>query len=166
MRRADGAEPWPGYHDDLEMQVALVDSIVGEGGRSIAEGGELADLLAALPRDMSVHLDPIEWAAGPAPWGVSTMIARRIMLTERHPEPAGPAYPDGWEGFVPGLELQTVFLPEGLPHDHVPAKDELRPAAVYHQTEDAPDHNRIADALRGTAGLLNGLSAKDRGRGA
>ncbi len=52
---------------------------------------------------MSVHLDPIEWAAGPA-------------------------YPDGWEGFVPGLELQG--------------------------------HNRIADALRGTAGLLNGLSAR------
>ncbi|MEU4408874.1 hypothetical protein AB0F88_30525 [Streptosporangium sp. NPDC023963] len=49
------------------------------------------------------HLDPIEWAAGPA-------------------------YPDGWEGFVPGLELQ--------------------------------DHNCIADALCGTAGLLNGLSAR------
>lgn len=35
------------------------------------------------------------------------MIARRIMLTER--------YPDGWEGFVPGLELQTGFLPAGHP---------------------------------------------------
>jgi hypothetical protein len=44
------------------MQFALVDSIVGEYGRSIGCAGDLADLLAALPRDTSVHLDPVVWA--------------------------------------------------------------------------------------------------------
>ncbi|MGW0589004.1 hypothetical protein [Streptosporangium sp. NPDC002607] len=160
MRREGGAEPWPGYHDDPEMQFALVDSIVGKTGQSIGNAGELADLLAALPRDMSVHLDPVEWAAGPAPWGTATIIARRIMLTERHPEPAGDASPEGWEGWVPGIELQTVFLAEDLPDDHVPDKDEIRPAGTYDQAADALDHNRLNDALRGVAGVLNALSER------
>jgi hypothetical protein len=128
--------------------------------RRTPTAGELADLLAALPRDMSVHLDPVEWAAGPAPWGVATIIARRIMLTERHPEPAGHAYPEGWEGWVPGIELQTVFLAEDLPDDHVPAKDEMRPAGTYDQAVDALDHNRLNDALRGVASVLNALSER------
>ncbi|WP_157963924.1 hypothetical protein [Actinocorallia populi] len=43
---------------------------------------------------------------------------------------------------MPGLELQTVFLVEGIPDDRFSVKGELRPVTVYHQTEDALDRGR------------------------
>lgn len=154
MRCQDGAEPWPGYHEDLEMQFALVDSIVGEHGRSIADVGELADLVKDLPRDMSVYLEPVVYGMGGGPYAVSTLIARRIMLTERHDEPAGP-YTDGWEGFVPGLELRLVYLPAGVPADHVPTKDELAPVSLRDKAEAALQDGRFADWFRAVSGQLN-----------
>lgn len=80
------------------------------------------------------------------------MIARRIMLTERNPEPPTP------RGGCPVRSFRRCSWPKAS-HDHVLAKNELRPAAVYHQTEDALDMGRIADALRDTAEVLNHLSS-------
>ncbi|MER6816096.1 hypothetical protein ABT299_43100 [Spirillospora sp. NPDC000708] len=79
-----GGEPGPGHVLDAEAGFEEANAVVGGHGREIADVGQLADLAAALPRDMSVTLDEVVRGVGPGPYGVTTLVARVTAMPERH----------------------------------------------------------------------------------